>query len=685
MNQPTRRKTYCRICEAACALIAETDDQGRTRLKPDKRHPYSQGYACAKGTRFGEMNNHPKRLKQPLKRNAMTGRLEPTTWEDAYGLIAERLGGIIQEHGPHSVAVYQGNPILFNALGLTSQLLLNRALATRNVYSSFSQDCNNKFTAARMMWGGELVHPIPDLREAQTAVFFGSNPAVSNGSFVNLEGGAFALDAFQKRGGKSFWIDPHHSESARRWGDHLAIKPGTDIFLLLALIHACGDLAVHNGQVQGLEKWIALAAEYPPERAAHLTGLDAGQIHALATELRTSQATTFHLSVGVNMGPFGTLAYVAMHALAHLTGNLDKPGGLLFHPLAAPLSGLLHKLGIGVDPEPSRIGGFTGVFDELPGGILADEILTPGDGQVRAMILTAGNPIRSIPGAQKVHQAMASLDFLVQIDVMTNATSAHADVVLPATTWLERWDAATTPATFTRASMVPYAGPVTKPPENVRGERRILADLSLAINRPLLRSRLLTKLWSRFPIDGLLSAVLPIVLWPFSLIKGARGLPAPTPKAGRFLRGKRTLTLWDNLLQDEPDRLSGFAHELSEHHDKLMLIGRRRKICHNSWLHGAKPDGGDQATAWVHPDDAQRLELEDGNTVEIRSSEAALSIPLEITDKAAPGCVVVPHGLKHININALFPSGPDHIERVSGNHHMTGIPVVVNRVQSMVS
>lgn len=686
-------RTYCRICEAACGLKVELDDRRRPlRILPDKEHPVSRGYVCAKGTRFLEVANHPERLRYPQRRTA-DGRFERIGWNEALATAAARLRPILAQHGPHAVGVYYGNPLLFNALGLVGVLAFTRALGTRNIYSSFSQDCNNKFMAAQLMHGGPLVQPIPDVAHADFALMLGTNPAVSQGSFVHLDGGASAFDRYVARGGEVVWVDPRRTESVRRWGEHLPIRPGTDVYLLLALLHALRDLYRPGPHEAGLAQLLALAQAYPAERTAVLTAVPAGAINDLAARIRAARRCTFHMSVGVNMGPFGTLAAVALQALAYLTGNFDREGGLLFHPLGPMLSGLLARLGIGTDPAPSRIGGFTGVFDELPGGILADEILTPGAGQIRALIVVGGNPLTSIPGEPRLRAALGSLETLICVDLFANETGRMADLLLPATSWLERFDVASTTGVFQTGVLLQYGRGVAQPPGEARAERRIVADLALALERPLFNSRRLTRVVGDWPLDGLLGGGLDVVTAPYRAFQnGARGLPTPAPRAGRFLRGKRVVRFWRPELDAEVQRLAQFAAQLDtqdaptvtgngnrhwpgERH--FVLVSRRRRLGHNSWLHGARHDGDTEAAAWFAPPDFAALGLQDGARVRLEQGEAAVEIAAVARDEVSPGVVVVPHGVPGANVNALIPSGPAHVEPLSGNHHMTGIGVRV--------
>ena len=678
------QKTYCRICEAACGLIAELDEGGLVmRLLPDKTHPVSQGYVCAKGTRFSETAVHANRLTQPQIRQP-DGSIQVVSWDEAISVVGERIRPILAQHGPHAVGVYYGNPMLFNAQGLVTMLNFNRVLGTRNVFSSFSQDCNNKFAGAEIVHDGTLMQPIPDLDHAEFALILGMNPAVSQGSFVHLSGGASAFNRFAKKGGCVVWIDPRKTESAQRWGKHVAIRPGTDIYLLLALLHEFRDqYRATDSRVTGLAELLILAAKYPIEKTAVLTQIPADTILELANRIRQAKGTTFHLSVGVNMGPFGTLSVVAVQALAYLTGNFDQRGGLLFHPLGPLLSNIMKRLHIGTQPKPSRVGSLTGVFDELPGGILAEEILTTGDGKIRALIVLAGNPLTSIPGENRLLEAFADLEFMVQIDMFSNATSEFADVLLPAKSWLERWDVATTTAVFQQESMLQYSGPVGNVPGEARSERQILAEMSVVLERPLWRRRRLANWWGRANLDRGLTAVLDALTWPYRQRKnGAYGLPTPRPKPGRYLRKKRQVRFWHARLVGETARLATYAASLAQENQNvengtlpLTLITRRRRLGHNSWLHGGLVDGWEETAIWLHPNDMKQGGFENGDTITLLGNEDAIALPVKAQATVMPGSVVLPHGLPDVNVNRLIPSGPGRVEPVSGNHWMTGIPV----------
>lgn len=672
--------TYCRICEAACGLRGEIDDRGElTRLTPDKAHPSSKGYVCAKGLRFPTVAAHPDRVTRPLLRGP-DGQLRPVSWPEALAFVRERLGPLLDRYGPHAVALYGGNPLAFNAAATMTFFAFARALGTRNVYVAGSQDCHNKFAASELMHGSPFIHPLADLAHADLAVFLGTNPALSQASFLHLAEGARAIDALIARGGATLFIDPRETESAKRWGGHVPVRPGTDVYLLLALLGLCAnDEAARDPRFEGLDHLLDLARRWTPRRVGPLVGLAPEAIRDLADRILAAGRVTFHLSVGVNQGPFGTLAYVVMQALAAVTGNLDRAGGLLFHPLAVRMARLGRRTSLGTRSFRSRIGGFRSITETLPGAILADEILTPGDERVRALIVVAGDPARSIPGAARLEEAFAALDALIVIDLFENQSSRHADLVLPATSWLERGDVALTTAILQHTPLLQHTQPVLPPRGEARNEADILADLALAVDRPLFGSRLLTRALRRLPWRPALRAL--GALWARVRRAGRYGLPVPVPRAGRYLgRGPltpgRRVRFWHPDLLAEPARLEAHAARLALG-GRFTLIGRRRRIGHNGWLHGGTRGGRCEARAWLCPADLEALGLEAGDPVRVRSEAGEIVLPAAADEGLSPGTVSVPHGLREANVNAVLPSGPDRAERLSGQHWMTGIPVEV--------
>ncbi|MEM7155487.1 MAG: molybdopterin-dependent oxidoreductase [Myxococcota bacterium] len=643
-------RTYCRICEAACGLRVERDGGGAViGLKPDREHPVSRGHVCAKGTRFLEVAHHPDRLLHPQ----LDGRR--VDWSVAIDQVAERFARVIAEHGPHAVGIYFGNPMAFNTLGSAAIFSFAHALGTRNVFYAGSQDCNNKFAGADIVHRTPVIQAFPDFGHTDFALVFGSNPYISQSSFVQLEGGGAAtFGGIVRRGGDIVWVDPRRSESAKRWGEHLAITPGTDAWLLAGLLALCADGAPSTRSIEGWPQLRRAVEAVGLDEVARRTGIERSQIESLAARLRAAPTAALHMSVGVNMGGFGTLAYVLLQALAWATGNYDRRGGLLLSPMARTLDRAYRMAGFD-EPRRSRVGGFESQLGMLPGGILADEILEPGPERIRALLVLAGDPLRSIPGAGRTEQALKSLDFLACIDMFRSATGRHAQALLPAASWLERWDAALTTVPFHQTRLVQIAGPAMAPRGQSRTDAAIVGDLAVAMGLPGIRWSLMRRGFDRF------------------FPRPKFGVSGPSLRTGRWLARNR-LRFWDERVAAEFDRLAAQPRPAAE---GFTLIGRRRRLAHNSWLHGGQRTGEPEAVAWLCPEDLAALGLAEGQHIEIDSEAGSLRIPVKASEGLARGTVVVPHGLPQINVNALIPAGADNIERVSGQLTMTGIPARV--------
>lgn len=673
MDTTSQHKTFCRICEAHCGLLVETDSTGKlTHIRPDREHPISQGFVCAKGTQFLEIANHPDRVLQPIRRNR-GGEYQHVSWDEALQYFHDHIRPILNQYGPHSVALYLGTPTIHNMLGAWAYYAFGRALGTRNFYSAGSQDNDSKIVAARLIHGSEWIMPIMDLEHADFALLLGTNPAVTQGTYLHMHGGTNAYDRFLERGGKMAIVDPRRTESADRWGGHLPIRPSTDIYLLLALIHELRDLYQPNPHVKGMERLMQLAADYTVERVSGLTDIPVEKIRELALSIRCARRSTFFLSVGVNQGPFGTLCAVALQALAYLTGNFDREGGLLFQPWTA-----IFDRFISFTPGRSRIGNYLANSGGLPAGILADEILTPGEEQIRALIVVCGNPLTSAPDEARLREAFRSLDLLVSIDIFQNQTGLEADLILPATTWLERFDLGSWNAQFVLAPFVDSSPPMRSAPSYARQEWKIFADLSLAAGRPLLG--FFTKIFRNIEWDALLQPMLNVLSLPFKkYMQGAQGIPWRTPRGGTYLKGRRRIDFWNIELDSEPERLARFADEqanVPKNSSTFIMLGRRRRLGQNSWIHGAARNGKSESFAWMSAVDMERLDLKIGDNIILSTAVGEIQIPVQPNDGVMPGTVIVPHGLPDVNVNKLITSDHSLIEPISGMHRMTG-----NRVQ----
>ena len=676
-------RTYCRICEAACGLEAEVSGGELIALRPDRDHPVTKGFVCVKGTRFAQVAQHPERVIRPQRRDA-EGRLADVSWDEANADIGARLRAIREAHGPHSVAFYFGNPTAFSATAAMAAPRFSKVLGSRNVFGAGSQDCNNKFKGSSLIHGSPFIHPLPDIEHAELVLMFGTNPLVSHLSFAHLGGGTKTLDEVVARGGAVVFVDPRRTESAERY-EHVGIRPGADVFLLAALVNELRDGApvvdASSRGFEGLSEILAFASRFPVKHAAELTGTPRVAIERLASRIRGAGGrVALHMGVGVNQGPFGTLAYVLLHALAVLSGGFDRRGGWVFHPGGK----LLHRLAgrfIDTGRHRSRVGDFETVLDTFPAGVLADEILMPGPEKVRALICLAGNPVRSVPDGGRLSGALAELDLFVSIDLFETETSRHADYLLPVPSWLERADLNPVASLFGTHGSLPVTERVLAPPGDVRSEWRILGDLSEALGVPMFGPAPLHRLVSHADIDGLIGGAIR-TMKQFGYHEGDRLWPALRPEPGDYLRGGSAhqdgaVRLWGEEIANEAERAAAYAAETRE--GALLLIGRRRTRGHNSWIRGASHDGDERFEAWLHPDDAAEHLEGDRGMIRVASEAGELELEARAHSSVERGTVVIPHGYEEGDVNALIPSGVGQIA-YGGMHVMTGIPVRVVRV-----
>ncbi len=675
-----RVRTYCRICEAACGMVAEVDAGEVRRLLPDPAHPVSRGYACIKGPAMLEVHRDPARLDHPERR--VGARWQRATWDDAIADVAARIARIRREHGPDAVAVYIGNPTAFN-VGLSVYAAgFLAALGTRNFFNAASLDCQNKFAVAEEMFGHYVIQPIPDLDRTDFFLCLGSNPLVSQMSFVAMPRSLERLKGIVGRGGRVVFVNPRRTETAHAVGEHVFIRPDTDAFLLMALLGVIFDEGLEDAaacaRLAHVDELRAATHEFAVDDVAAATGIARDSIVELARSFARAPSANAYCSTGVNMGSSGSLAFLAVQALNAVTGNLDRAGGALVPTRTLRFATFARLLGKLRPPRPSRIGGFAPVGESLPTGILADEILTPGRGQIRALLCIAGNPLLSAPSGTRLAEALGSLELLVSIDLYRNQTAELAHWTLPATDWLEREDF---PLVQAGMQPEPYAqlSPALVAP---RAERRSEADILVALARAaglrMFRTPGLTSIFARTP---------PRKIYPW--VSRAIGLPpsrepvlVPSDEPGAFLRAVPTK---DGRVDVGPAKVLADVARAAERCRReaksppaLRLIGRRQRRSHNSWMNEVpklhKADDG--ARLAIHPTDAARLGVVDGARVAVTSAAGRIEIDARLDDDMMPGTVSIPHGWR-TNVNLLASDGPAALEPLSGMARFNGIEVDV--------
>ncbi|HEX5946246.1 MAG TPA: molybdopterin-dependent oxidoreductase, partial [Acidimicrobiales bacterium] len=445
----------CPLCEAGCGLeigvAGSNGDETVTRIRGDRADVFSHGFICPKGSALKHLHEDPDWLRAPLvKRN---GRFVEATWDEAFAEIARRLPAVVDEHGRDATAVYVGNPNAHSLAGLLYLRPLLRALGTTNVFSASTIDQRPKEVASGLMFGGALTVPVPDVDRTDFLLMLGANPFASNGSLATAPDWPGRIKALVARGGSLVVVDPRRSRTADEATEHLAIRPGTDPFLLMALVNVLAadglvDAGAAGQYLNGVDEVLALAAPFTPEAVAPVTGIDAEVVRRLAHDLAAAPTACVYGRIGTTTALFGTVTSWLVDVLNALTGNLDRAGGAMFTRAAAGASNTRgtprHGRGLTIHRRHSRVRGLGETLGELPVACLAEEIETPGGGQVRALITVAGNPAVSTPNADRLGRALDSLEFMVSVDIYVNETTRHADVILPAPSPLEKshYDAA---------------------------------------------------------------------------------------------------------------------------------------------------------------------------------------------------------------------------------------------------
>jgi anaerobic selenocysteine-containing dehydrogenase len=734
----------CPLCEATCGLALEVDAAAHTvaKVRGDADDVFSHGFLCPKGVSIKELHDDPDRLRTPLIKQP-DGSFAPASWDDAFALIAEKLPAVIERGGRDAVAAYIGNPSAHSLAFLLYGKVLLKAIGTKNIFSASTVDQFPKQVASALMFGTGTTVAIPDLDRTDYLLCLGANPLASNGSLMTAPDARGRLRAIRKRGGRVVVVDPRRSRTAQESDEHLAIRPGTDALLLMALLHVIfaeglDSLGAAEDRTEGLDEVRALAADFAPEAVADATGLDAETIRRTARDFATAPSAVAYGRIGTTTQAFGTVASWLIDILNIVTGNLDRPGGAMF-PL--PAGGLQNTKG-----EPgrgrgaifgrwaSRVRGLGEVFGELPVACLAEEIQTPGEGRVRALITVAGNPLLSTPNSDRLAAAMDELDFMVSVDIYLNETTRHADVILPSPSPLEKAHFDFIFQGFSIRNYANWSPPVLERPAGMPDEWETVlrlvgiatgqgpgADVG-AIDEFVARAAIGKEVadpfspWHGRDVDEALAELAPRTgserLVDLMLRTGPYGLTladleakphgidlgALQPRLHEVLRtpsGK--VELAPPALVDDIARL----HEaLATPPAELVLIGRRDLRSNNSWMHNLPllVRGPERCTLHVHPADADRLGLADGGRATIRSRVGELDVPVEVTDDIRPGVVSLPHGWghdaagtemgvagAHAGVNSNVLTDEDVVEPLTGTAVLNGIPVTVEPARAVAA
>ncbi len=657
---PTYRTT-CKIgaCEPFCGLEVDVEDGRLVAVRPDKDHPISRGYACIKGMRVPDYHNDPDRLLHPVRR-AAGGGWDQVSWDVATRDIGQRLRALAQQHGPSSVATYWGNAADSTSIALTNTLC--SALGSPNSFNVLSLEYTDRGAVAERMFGNENVILQPDADSADYALLLGTNPLVTQGMTLlqRRPGVGASLKGIRRRGGRVVVVDPRRTETVKIADEHVAIRPGTDLFFLLGLIttiidEALWDTTVVDAHTRGIGFWRDFARSYDLAWAASITDVAADTMIRIARELAAADRAFVTTRVGVQTSHNTTLTEWAVQTLNALTGNIDRRGGVYFNPGAIDMIELIHSFTRRKNPAPSRVGGFPQVFGGPPASVFADDVLSDDPDRIRALIVVAGNPVLTFPNTAKMERALRRLDLLVSIDLYVSDTGSFADYNLPAATMFEKGGVHFMTSSFEPFPFVEWKPKLLEPRGGARSEWDIFRDISRAAKIPFLNQpvasgidRVLSLLGRGLTERDLARLVLRKTSSLRKLERSPNGIKVGDIEWGALL---------DGGLHTEDGRVDLAPADLTEaltdavaapplptaEHPLLLISGGRRAASFNTWTHNIpalmEKLKGNWAT--MNPTDAAPLHIRDGDRIRVSSAVGSVEIKVVVSDSIRSGVVMI--------------------------------------------
>ncbi len=735
----------CPLCEATCGLQIEVRNGAVNRIRGDQDDVFSSGFICPKGSTLKQLHEDPDRLRKPLVRRGVDHDgapvFEEVEWDEAFRVVEEKLTSVRERHGAEAVGVYLGNPNAHLLGAVTHTRPFLKAVGSRSRFSASTVDQMPRHVASGYLYGSGASVPVPDMDRTDLFVLLGANPFASNGSMCTAPGFPDRIDAVRKRGGRVVVIDPRRTRTAEAADLHLSIRPGTDAALLGAVVHhLIGTDQVSMGKiaalVDGRSKLSAAVENFTPEWAAGVTGIDAGQIRELADEIGAAKSAAVYGRIGTTTVEFGTLATWLLDVIAILTGNLDEPGGMMFPRPATervrpPRPGRQFRVG----RWASRVSGRPEVQGELPAADMPDEMLVPGDGQLRMMFTCAGNPVLSCPDGDRMDEAFASLDAMVSVDIYLNETTRHADVILPPPSALEKShydinfyglsirnisnfstpvfdrDLMTEEDIYAKLTLIALGRGADADPEIVHDQmvRELLAAETAVEGSPLAErdvGEMLDQLAQGSGSVRVVDAMLRTGPYGDQFGANANGLSVAKLQENPhgIDLGPLEPRLPDllNTVDDRIDLFSGpFLAELARldaratewaMDGRLRLVGRRHLRSNNSWMHNLEVlvRGKARCTLQINPMDAAELGIADGIDAVVRSRVGQVVAPVEVTESVMPGVVSLPHGWghdmagvkmdvaqRHAGVNSNVLTDPAVVDPLSGTAALNAIPVEV--------
>ena len=705
----TTKKTFCTICSAFCGFDARVEDGRVVDLVPDQSHPMSRGFSCTKGRQLHHLLTADDRITHPLSR--VDGELVTGDREAALDDIAARLDAIRAEHGPEAIAVYCGNGTTFKTSLPPAAHSWLHGLGSHQFYSSLTIDQPAKIISAGRVgvWAGGT----HDFESADVAMLIGNNVVVSG---LHVPGGApgwrpRAIQDARQRGLRLIVVDPRRTETANLADLHLQIRPGEDATLLAGMVKLILDSDRHDAAfceefVEGLDELRTAIAPFTLDVVARRTGLAAADIEAATDLFVNARRGTASSATGPDMGPHGNVTEHLIATLNIVCGRFNRAGevnenvGMLVADLPSvaavvPRDFLPKTLNPDANTRRSRIHGAHQVFREMPTGTLADEILTPGEGQVRALVVIGGNPLASWPDQDKTRRALESLDLLVCIEVRHTDTVALADHVLPAAYGLERPELTGFSDYLYNRPFVQFADAVVEAPGEAQEEWVYLAGLARRLGTTMevggtrldlddlpspreLVALLYPEGTTRVPIAEIMELEGGTV---FEQFEGAEVLAKFEGMDDRFqLFPEGVADEVATLLDTDPGEEGRYGVDGAFTH---LLTCRRNRYVYNSMCHEL-PRTANANPAHLHPTDLAALGIESGQVMRLVSAHGAIEVQVAADETLRPGVVSLSHAFGSVAAGERTPefgtvsrlvSTDDTLDRITRMPRLSALPV----------
>ncbi len=748
MNSENNRVVYrtCPLCEATCGLEITVSPRNEVvRIRGDQDDVFSKGFICPKGSSLKQLHEDPDRLRAPLVKR--DGVHVEVSWDEAWQAVRDGLERVVVTHGRDSLATYTGNPNAHNLSAMLYTGNVMRAAGSRQRFSAATVDQMPMHVAAGYMFGLPVNIPVPDLDHTDYLLIIGANPYASNGSLCTAPDFPGRIEAMRARGGKVVVVDPRRTRTAQEADEWLPIRPGTDGLLLAAMAHFLYEEQLVNigdhlsVDVTGLEELRVALAPFSPDAVAERTGISAEHIRTIAKELAHAPTAAVYGRIGANTVEFGSTQAWLIFVLNTLTGNLDRRGGAMF---ALPAAGGANTRGgkgkgkgFSIGRSATRVRGLPEVMGEYPVAAMAEEILTPGNGQIRALITMAGNPVVSTPNATQLDSALASLEFMVSVDMYLNETTRHADVILPPPSQLQRdhfdvllmqfavrnvanyspaplpldegqpdeWEVLAKLAGILQTfdvdvdpeevdddilrTLIAKAAQSPTSPIHDRDPDEVMADInSLGVRGPARRLDVMLQTGPYGAGFGAHTDGLSLS----KLLTNPHGvdLGPLQPRLSDIVRTESaTVEIAPPILIADLTRL---AATMTAPLEEFLLVGRRHLKTNNSWMHNIRvlTKGKVSCTLQMNPIDADRVGLAHGGLAKVASRVGEVVVPVEVTEDIRAGVVSLPHGWGHnvagtkmrvaaekAGVNSNVLSDHEAIDPLSGTSVLNAIPVSV--------